>query len=85
MQSFGSFELLEAVVNPFDFEDDRIARMPDVCAYLGLSEGTVRNRYKEGSPGFDPRFPKPVPLGPGKRSAIGWHTLAVKAYTHRSC
>lgn len=78
-----SFWLLEADVNPFDFEGNRIAREPDVCGYLGISPSTLRNRYTPGSRGFDPEFPKPVPLGPGKRCAKGWHTFAVKAYTYR--
>lgn len=72
-------------MSPFDFDGDRMARVPDVCEYLGFSPSTLRNRYTVGQPGFDPEFPKPVPLGPGKRSAKGWHTVAVKAYTYRSC
>ena len=76
--------LLEAAVNPFDFEGNRIARAVDVSAYMGISPSTLRNRYTAGQPGFDPNFPRPVPLGPGKRSAKGWHTLTVKAYVNQS-
>lgn len=83
MQDCLSFWLLEVAVNPFDAEGNRIARESDVCVFLGISPSTLRNRYTPGSPGYDPAFPKPVPLGPGKRCAKGWHTWEVKAYTCR--
>jgi predicted DNA-binding transcriptional regulator AlpA len=64
-------------------EADRIARMPEVCAYFGLSPSTIRNRYTEGSLGYDPEFPKPRKLGPGRRCAIGWRVGDLYAYRDR--
>ncbi|KQZ72417.1 hypothetical protein ASD55_11720 [Rhodanobacter sp. Root561] len=48
--------------------------MPEACSILGLSESTIRNRYKESGRWYDPSFPKPKRLGSmGRRSAIGWN------------
>lgn len=58
----------------------RIARFPETCATLGLSPSTIRNRLKEGGPWSDPNFPKPIPLGIGRRCAIGWRVDELQAY-----
>ncbi|OOG38526.1 AlpA family phage regulatory protein [Rhodanobacter sp. C05] len=58
----------------------RIARMPEACSIVGLSPSTIRNRMKEGGRWYDPKFPKPKPLGAGRRCAIGWRVDELLAY-----
>jgi predicted DNA-binding transcriptional regulator AlpA len=43
----------------------RNLRMSEACEFLGLSESTVRNRFNEKSPYYDPRMPKPLRMGRG--------------------
>ena len=58
----------------------RIARMPEACHIVGLSESTIRNRIKVNGRWHDPNFPKPQPLGNGPRCAIGWRVDELQAY-----
>ena len=55
---------------------DETARMPEACAIIGLSEGSIRNRYNPNSAYYDATFPPPKRLGGGgigkSRNAIGW-------------
>jgi prophage regulatory protein len=61
-------------------KSNRIARLPEACAIIGLSPSTVRNRLKQGGRWFDPRFPTPIRLGTGRRCAIGWRVDELMAY-----
>lgn len=64
------------VHRPWPLAPNETARMPDACAILGLSEGSIRNRYNPKSPYFSATFPRPKRLGSGGsgkcRGAIGW-------------
>jgi predicted DNA-binding transcriptional regulator AlpA len=64
---------------------DKIIRLPAVCEFLGLSPSTVRRRYTKGAPGYDKRFPKPLPLGPQLGCAIGWRFADLKVYAYAMC
>jgi prophage regulatory protein len=57
-----------------------ILRMPDVVRATGLSESTIRNRINPLCRWYDPTFPEPVKLSPGKRGAIGWRNSDIEAW-----
>lgn len=42
--------------------------MPELVAYIGLSQSAIYDRLNENSPRYDESFPKQVPLG----GAVGW-------------
>jgi predicted DNA-binding transcriptional regulator AlpA len=62
------------------YENDRIARLPETCLIVGLSDSTIRNRLKKGGRWHDPKFPQPKRLGTGRRCAIGWLVSELLAY-----
>lgn len=45
-----------------------ILRMPELIAYIGLSQSAIYDRLNENSPRYDETFPKQVQLG----GAVGW-------------
>lgn len=59
--------------NPSSPSSERIMRMRDVKARLGLSESHLYLLISEG------RFPKPFPLVPGGRSK-GWRESTIEQY-----
>jgi prophage regulatory protein len=61
-------------------ENNRIARLPETCRIVGLSESSVRNRINPSGRWYDPNFPKPKRLGTGRRCAIGWLVAELLAY-----
>ena len=64
-------------------QDMRIARLPEACLIVGLSQSSIHNRIKEGGRWYDKDFPKPIRLGSGKRCAIGWRVDQLLAYLDR--
>ncbi len=54
------------------FYEERILRLPAVCALVGLSPATIYRRLKAR------RFPRPLKLGGG--SAIGWLAYDIRAW-----
>lgn len=56
---------------------ERVIRRPEVQARTSLSRSGVYARFKSGSPGFDPTFPKPINLG-GR--SVGWLLSEVEAW-----
>lgn len=60
--------------------DHRIVRIEELAATIGICPNTIRNRCKLGRPGYDPGFPKSVPLGEGDRCAVGWWLDVVLAH-----
>lgn len=50
----------------------QILRMPKTIQKIGLSKSAIYDRLDQNSPRHDPTFPKPVQLGNGKNSPIGF-------------
>lgn len=60
---------------------NRVLRMPEACAFVGLSESTIRNRINKESRWYDPRMPRPIRLGGGeRRGAIGFELQQLQKY-----
>lgn len=59
---------------------NKILRLKDLIAYIGLSRSVIYDRMNASSDRFDPTFPKSFPLG-GK--AIGWSLDDVDAWLAR--
>ena len=53
---------------------DFIIRSQDLSAATGLSPSTIRRRIEEGE------FPKPVKLGSGKISVVGWKASDIRQW-----
>ena len=49
-----------------------ILRMPKTIQKIGLSKSAIYDRLDQNSPRHDPSFPKPVQVGNGKNSPIGF-------------
>lgn len=54
-----------------------VLREDEAEVALGLSAGSLNNRWDGNSPSYDPSFPPPILLGDGneRRVAIGWRTV----------
>lgn len=50
----------------------QILRMQKAILKIGLSKSAIYDRLDRNSPRHDPTFPKPVQLGNGKNSPIGF-------------
>jgi len=50
----------------------KILRMPLTTAKIGLSKSAIYDRLDQKSTRYDPTFPRPIPLGNGKNSPIGF-------------
>lgn len=50
----------------------KILRLPNVCQKIGLSQSAVRDRYDKNSTRHDETFPKPIKLGGGRNTTIGF-------------
>ena len=53
---------------------DGVWRLPEVLAYTGMSESTIRRRIKYDG------FPASERLGGGESRAVGWRAAEVKAW-----
>lgn len=49
-----------------------ILRMPMTIQKIGLSKSAIYDRLDKKSPRHDSTFPRPIPLGTGKNSPIGF-------------
>ncbi|MBT2866320.1 AlpA family phage regulatory protein [Chromobacterium violaceum] len=58
-----------------------ILRCKEVVSRLKLSRSTVYDKLDPNSPRYDPRFPKPIRLGP---KAVGWLEHELETYL-REC
>lgn len=56
------------------------ATKKQVAAFFQVSQSTIRNRYKPGSKGFCPRFPRPRKFSYGLR----WCKTKILAYAESS-
>ena len=50
----------------------QILRMPMTIQKIGLSKSAIYDRLDKNSPRHDATFPRPIPLGNGKNSPIGF-------------
>jgi len=50
----------------------KILRMPNVIEKIGLSKSAIYDRLDKKSLRYDDTFPRPIPLGEGKNSSIGF-------------
>lgn len=50
----------------------QILRMPLTSQKIGLSKSAIYDRLDKKSPRHDKTFPRPIPLGSGKNSPIGF-------------
>ncbi len=58
-------------VNPSQSTPQRLLRMPDVCAIVGLSKSSIYEGVKAGT------FPAPIKLS---RRAVCWPAAAIDAW-----
>lgn len=54
-----------------------LVRISQLCAILAISRSTVYGRMSQRSNQFDPKFPRPMRLGP---RSIGWRLSDVLDY-----
>ena len=57
--------------------DEKILRMRDACALLGLKRSSLYEKLNPKSPRHDPTFPKPIHLGV---RAIGFRRTRLLAW-----
>ena len=50
----------------------RFIRIQAVLDKIGISKASLYSRLQEGSPSFDPTFPKPVKLSPARNGTVAW-------------
>jgi prophage regulatory protein len=50
----------------------KILRMPSTTSKIGLSKSAIYDRLDKNSPRHDQTFPRPILLGNGKNSPIGF-------------
>ena len=58
----------------------KVVRLPQVQLMTGLSRSSIYNRMDEGSPQYDPTFPRQFPLGLTVGSAVGWDAAEIEAW-----
>lgn len=59
---------------------DRIVRIAELTARVGLSKSAIYDRLNPASPTFDPIFPQPLQLGTGPRPPVGWLDAEIDAW-----
>jgi prophage regulatory protein len=50
----------------------RILRRRELCSRTGLGPSIVKDRHNPRSPRYDPDFPRPIRLGDGANSPVGY-------------
>jgi len=59
---------------------DRIVRIAELTARVGLSKSAIYDRLSPASPTSDPICPLPLQLGTGPRPPVGWLDAEIDAW-----